>query len=78
MPSAIDRLLQYARTVLATKDRMPTIEEVEAFLANGPRLTTAMKAKLLADYKRGSKNVERIARQEMKYLPRVRKQNRAI
>jgi len=72
MPSAIDRLLKYTRTVLATKDRMPTIEEVQAFLANGPRLTAAMKAKLLTDYKRGSKNVERIARLEMKHLPRVR------
>jgi hypothetical protein len=32
----------------------------------------------LTDYKRGSKNVERIARLEMKHLPRVRKHNRAI
>ena len=78
MASAIDRLLKYARTLLAIENRMPTPEEVEAFLANGPRLTAPTRAKLLADYKRSSKNVDRIARLEMKHLPRVRKQNRAI
>jgi hypothetical protein len=78
MTSAIDRLLKYARTVLVAKDRMPTGEEVQLFLEKGPRLSAAAKAKLIADYKRGSPNVERIARLEMKHLPRVRKQNRAI
>ena len=78
MSSALDRVLKYVRTVLATKDRMPTVQEVESFLAKGPRLSDAAKSKLIAEYKRGSANVERIARLEMKYLPRVRKQNRAI
>jgi hypothetical protein len=78
MASAINRVLKYARTMLATKDRMPTVAEVEAFLAKGPRLSQARKAKLIADYKHGASTVERIARLEMKYLPRVRKQDRAI
>jgi hypothetical protein len=78
MASAINRVLKYAQTMLATKDRMPTVAEVEAFLDNGPRLSAAMKAKLLSDYRRSTSNLERIARLEMKYLPRVRKHNRAI
>jgi len=78
MSSAIDRLLKYIRTVLATRDRMPTIEEVEAFLAKGPKVSASEKASLLAQYKRDAPNLERMARMEMKYLPKIRKQNRAI
>ena len=78
MVSALNRVLKYAHMMLAKKDRMPTVAEVEAFLATGPRLSAARKSKLIADYKQGSASVERIARLEMKYLPRVRKQDRAI
>ena len=78
MATALNRVLKYAHKVLATEDRMPTVAEVEAFLAKGPRLSAARKAKLIEDYKMGASSVERIARLEMKYLPRVRKQNRAI
>ena len=78
MASAINRLLKFTRTVLATKDRMPTVKEVEAFLAKGPQLSASARAKLVSDYKRGSSNVERIARLEMKHLPRIRKRDRAI
>jgi len=78
MASAKDRLLKYVRTLLATKDRMPTVEEVEALLQKGPRLSAAVRAKLVADYKRGSTTVERIAQLEMKHLLRIRKGDRAI
>ena len=78
MASAIDRVLKFARMILATKDRMPTVAEVEAFLENGPRLSAARKSKLVADYKNGASRVERIARLEMKCLPRIRKHVRAI
>jgi hypothetical protein len=78
MANAKDRLLKYVRRVLATKDRMPAVEEVEAFLAKGPRLSADTRAKLIVDYKKSSTTVERIARLEMKHLPRIRKGNRAI
>jgi hypothetical protein len=57
---------------------MPTVQEVEAFLEKGPRLSAEARAKLVGDYKRGSTTVERIARLEMKHLPRIRKGDRAI
>jgi hypothetical protein len=57
---------------------MPTVEEVEGLLEKGPRLSAEVRAKLVADYKRGSTTLERIARVEMKHLPRIRKADRAI
>jgi len=73
MASATNRLLKYVRTVLAAKDRMPTVAEVETFLKKGPRLSAVAKGKLISDYERSSVTVERIARLEMKNLPRARK-----
>ena len=78
MANAKNRLLNHVRTALATKDRMPTVEEVEAFLAKGPRLSAETQSKLVADYKKGSTTIERLARLEMKHLPRIMKGNRAI
>jgi hypothetical protein len=78
MANAKDRLLKFVRKLLVTKDRMPTVEEVEAFLEKGPRLSAAATDKLIADYKRGSTTVERIVRLELKHLPRIRKGDRAI
>jgi hypothetical protein len=79
MASAIDRVLKYVEKMLATEDRMPTTEEVESFLANGPKLSAAERAKLVADYKRQAPDLERMNRMGMKYLPLIRKgRNRAI
>ena len=78
MGTARSRVLKYARTMLAKQDRLPTPDEVKAFIARGAPISQAATEKLMAEYGRGADIVERLIRMEMKYLPRIRKRKRAI